>query len=414
MMYGAIILVLLLLAANVSEAFLTSRWTSGALPSSSSTSYNDRATYHKSMSKQTKNNDNNSQGLSKNTAWVRDLVSSEEKIDKEGTYLPLPAAKPQFLDELNNLTPFKARPDGSVRFVVRDFYSQMADDIVSAFVGGFTLRVFVTGTPGTGKTTFRNYVARNLLRKWKAEGIEGAVVMHKGGTLDYTVFAVSVKGEVDAWEGGLTEMKELRDQYELGETLFCLTDVSLGDTGGTEVLDGGLVLFSSPNPKTWAQGGKANCEFFFMPLWKLEELMYLDPNTPIGKLIEERFFKYGGLPRYVWGSEEDVKVQESRLNEPVNFAELNLQIKFATWATFPDRFVYLHVRETEDGKYLTTDFRLQRSVLSTLRENWPISTCKSSSTRLHPLLENPNRPCLGCCLKPSLSICWGPTTRLVN
>ena len=50
-----------------------------------------------------------------------------------------------------------------------------------------------------------------------------------------------------------------------------------------------------------------------MPLWTLEELMYCDPNTPTGKLIEERFFKYGGLPRYVWGSEEDVKVHEGRL-----------------------------------------------------------------------------------------------------
>ena len=189
MMYVAIIRVLLLLlAANVSEAFLTSRWTSGALPSSSSTSYNsNRATHHKSMSKQVNNNGNNSRqpgdsnslGLSEETEWVRDLVSSEEKIDKEGTYLPLPDAKPQFVDELNELVYFEARPDGSVRFVVRDFYSQMADEIVSALAARSTRRVFVTGTPGTGKSTFRNYVAWKLLRKWKAEGIEGAVVMHR-------------------------------------------------------------------------------------------------------------------------------------------------------------------------------------------------------------------------------------------
>jgi hypothetical protein len=52
-MYRAMVLIILM-AANVSEAFLTSRWTSGALPSSSvSTSSNaDRVIYHlfKSMS----------------------------------------------------------------------------------------------------------------------------------------------------------------------------------------------------------------------------------------------------------------------------------------------------------------------------------------------------------------------------
>jgi hypothetical protein len=150
-------------------------------------------------------------------------------------------------------------------------------------------------------------------------------------------------------------MRKLKIQYKLGETLFCLSDISQGEVGNTSVLDGGLVLFSSPNPKTWAQTGKQECNFFFMPLWKLEELMYCDVSTPTGNLIADRFFKYGGVVRYVWGSIHDVGEHEARLDELVDFAELHKNLGVSTWQNFPDRFVNLFVEETKDGEYLLSE-----------------------------------------------------------
>ena len=88
--------------------------------------------------------------------------------------------------------------------------------------------------------------------------------------------------------------------------------------------------------------------------------MYCDQNTPTGELIEDRFFKYGGLARYVWGSETDVKVQESRLtSNKSKYAQLFEQMEdklTENWDQFPDRYIHLHVKKTEDGKYLMTEF----------------------------------------------------------
>jgi hypothetical protein len=268
--------------------------------------------------------------LALETAWLKDFIAAEEENDAEGTFLSLS----RIFNDQNNLVPLRKRPDSSVRFVVRDFYARMFDEIfLAAFAVEFqTLRVFVTGTPGTGKTTFRMYCAWRLLRMWKAQGKAGAVVMHKGGEDRYVVLAVrGGSGGVVAWEATGRQVRLLEGQYKLGETLFLLSDISQGNVGGTALLDGGLALFSSPNPKTWAQTRKQQCKFFFMPLWKLEELMYCDPNTPTGQLIFDRFLKYEGIVRYVWGSEDDVKEHEDSMDERVDFAELHKDLQAASW-----------------------------------------------------------------------------------
>ncbi|KAJ1391200.1 hypothetical protein B484DRAFT_439621, partial [Ochromonadaceae sp. CCMP2298] len=287
------------------------------------------------------------------TAWLKDFVTAEETRDAEGTFLLL--ASEQLFDE-DKLAAQQDRPDGSVRFVVRDVYRQLADEIAAAIATKQSKRVFVTGTRGTGKTTFRNYVAWKLLRAWRAQGKEGAVVMHKGGREVYTVLAISAEGEVEAWKGDNVEISNLTGQYKLGETLVCLTDASEGDIRGVEDMSGGLVLFSSPNPKTWASLGKQSCKYFFMPLWTLEELMYCDPSTPTGRLIEDRFFKYGGLARYVWGSEEDIDVHEDRLtdNESMDqlFERLQKKLREIKQLTRSEKQKSLSAELIEDGLFV--------------------------------------------------------------
>jgi hypothetical protein len=66
--------------------------------------------------------------LAAETVWLKNFVDVEEENDAEGAFLALSAV----FDDENNLSPPRIRPDGSVRFVIRDFYSRMADEVVTA------------------------------------------------------------------------------------------------------------------------------------------------------------------------------------------------------------------------------------------------------------------------------------------
>jgi hypothetical protein len=66
-----------------------------------------------------------------------------------------------------------------------------------------------------------------------------------------------------------------------------------------------------------------------MPLWTLEELLSCAASTAAAMLIDDRFLKYGAGVRYVWGSKDDMKRHEKRLNKHVEFALLHERLQAA-------------------------------------------------------------------------------------
>jgi len=85
-----------------------------------------------------------------------------------------------------------------------------------------------------------------------------------------------------------------------------------------------------------------------MPLWKQEELLARRSSVQ-GVDFGERFIKYGGLVRAVWGSDATLRELENMLRIPVEPKTIEL-LKEASFPKVQHKFVHLNVAENK-GEY---------------------------------------------------------------
>lgn len=185
------------------------------------------------------------------------------------------------------------------RGVYRDLYKQL--------VNGQEEQSYVLGQPGIGKSLFRVYVAHKLARqhgdcnmlfqKCSNENCPILVVKKRGTQLTALSFKRSAYDKVQSLVDGAWK----------GVRSISLVDVSYGMTQPPVDTDR-TIYFSSPNEKI-LRGEKERSKdmrfrTYYMPLWTLEELKAankaLKANLDAMK-VEERFYKYGGVGRAVFG-----------------------------------------------------------------------------------------------------------------
>jgi hypothetical protein len=178
------------------------------------------------------------------------------------------------------------------------------------------------------------------------------IAFHKGGRDSFYLLCLDADGsyQVEIWTiSQFEKCSRLFPEFQLGVNFFALSDVSCGDSKYCDVFDGGLIVFSSPNPQTWNQSGKEHVKFFIMPLWEEEELCRFDTAD---KIFKRRFELYGGVARIVWGSDGDVEAHENGLaSKDIVFNDLHRRLNTISWDTVPHRYVYLFVPKDETGKY---------------------------------------------------------------
>lgn len=280
--------------------------------------------------------------------FLQQLVGAKVLTDEGETYLQLT----HIFGDTNTMTPVVDRELNGKgnRLIVRDCYDKMGNDILKSIGTKDIQRVYATGTPGTGKSTFRNYLAWMILRQFKTVRKAVRIAMHKGGNDSFYLLCLEEDGSfrVEFWK--IDQLLQYgMSGFTLGEDFFGLSDVSDGEVGGCDVFNKGSIIFSSPNEKTWQQGGKANCDFFYMPLWEKEELCRFDPKG----IFKERFDKYGGVARVIWGSEKDVETHDGRLQKKLaDFSELQSDVASKSIDSKSHRFVYLQVEKGTNGNYL--------------------------------------------------------------
>jgi len=239
------------------------------------------------------------------------------------------------------------------RLIVRDFYDKLGNDILESIGTKNIKRVYMTGTPGTGKSTFRNYLAWKILKRFFADRNAVRIAMHKGGQPFFYLLCLEADGSfrVEFWNVDQLHQHGMIG-FELGHNFFGLSDVSKGNDMHSEVFTGGSIIFSSPNEEAWQQGAKQDCKFFYMPLWEKEELCRFDTTE---KVFNDRFEKYGGVARVVWGSEDTIETHCTRLkNTMVEFKNLQADVESTNVWSKSHRFVYLKVEKDKDGNYLFT------------------------------------------------------------
>jgi energy-coupling factor transporter ATP-binding protein EcfA2 len=243
-------------------------------------------------------------------------------------------------------------PGKNNRLVVRQFYKQFCTEIIGKVGQKKVKTIFVTGTPGTGKSTLRNYLAWLILQDFKVRKEAVRVGIHKGGIDEVIILCLESDGQTRVELSTASSFRHgVPRGFTLGQNFYVLSDVSDGKRDFCDCFLGGLVVFSSPSNGAFGQLSKQDAIFFFMPLWEKEELCRFDPN---GK-FEERFVKFGGVPRVVWGDDDDVKLHDEKfLENELDFLSLNGRA--VSWLSVSHRFMHLIVPKDSDGNYLWCDY----------------------------------------------------------
>ena len=178
--------------------------------------------------------------------------------------------------------------------------------------------VVITGTPGTGKTAYRNYVIWKLAQEMKRTGNSFAIILDgTPGNTKLCVVLTAVKNPCDKSlqlhakvvkneTGWLMPM----EPYRRSGSVY-LVDVSEGDSKGMlHFAAGSTIMFTSPNRSAWHDFQKEdlfNGGPLYMPLWSETELRAA--ATMLGVKQEGNFNeavrRYGGVPRAVFQSSLD-------------------------------------------------------------------------------------------------------------
>ena len=68
------------------------------------------------------------------------------------------------VEDINTRRDLRELPEKQDRFVVRNFYESLFDQMFESIQKPEIKRIYLTGTPGVGKSTFRNYFAWQLVQ----------------------------------------------------------------------------------------------------------------------------------------------------------------------------------------------------------------------------------------------------------
>lgn len=135
--------------------------------------------------------------------------------------------------------------------------------------------------------------------------------------------------------------------FQLRVNFFVLADVSGGSVQQIEIVPYGMAVFSAPQADVWRMQGKQSSV-------KHEEELLARPSKT-GADFSDRFLKYGGVVRVVWGDQSTVDTLENALSvgitETTDFA-----LRSNNFEDVEHKFVYLKVAETKEGRY---DFRVK-------------------------------------------------------
>jgi len=173
------------------------------------------------------------------------------------------------------------------KFYVRACYPTLAAKILELAQSG-TRTIFITGTPGIGKSFFRNYMLWHLLREGRKnvmlqstrrfqDELDALVIKH----------GIAIRVQRGSIHGVVAQMDDVYNLVDLSDNKdACIISASMV-----------TIVTASPNNEL-GQVGKQSCVNLYMPVWDLAELQQAAVETK-WKQVAEGCLKYGGVPRAI-------------------------------------------------------------------------------------------------------------------
>ena len=223
---------------------------------------------------------------------------------------------------------------GPSKLFVRKCYNELTDVIFGElFIGKGEdgKNIVLTGTPGVGKTEFRNYVVYNLLQKMKNDKTKNYTIVLHGtpGDKAQTFIKISLNSDRTSPNAEIILSNAANKSHlKTCDNLIYLVDVSKGDSNDMIALGPGhTVLITSPNKSSYKDLAKEKCVIIYMPLWSLNEMKmaqkacnWIDRNDEVS--LADIVKDYGGIPRAYLEEKYPSKVKEA-----INFINMDAYTK---------------------------------------------------------------------------------------
>jgi hypothetical protein len=187
---------------------------------------------------------------------------------------------------------------------IRECYKQLASLIYDQKVDNFV----ITGTPGIGKTMFRNYMVFSIIENYSSKNVEQefTIVLDKcPGSVFLNIFKakIDINGAI-SWNWCADNRENILRNCKSYSNIWSLLDVSEGDSKNRISGYGRTIMFTSPSESAYAEFAKENCVIYYMPTWDYEEVKKINEKLEIDvKTLEERWERYGGIPRVLFASD---------------------------------------------------------------------------------------------------------------
>lgn len=216
--------------------------------------------------------------------------------------------------------------DNSMALLSKIYVRQCYCELVNLIMKQMCRNAVVTGTPGTGKTTLRNYMVHILITNLREKGGKLCIVLDKSPGIEHDVHVFEASCEANLaqsfkWSATKTSKKEnFRENLPDDHNVWYLLDVSKGNSDGRAVFGefGRTVMFTSPNEKAYKEFIKQDCILYHMPLWRKAEAEAARKTTTISKAVfNDRWDKYRGVARPLFASDEEFEQYEKRISNAI-------------------------------------------------------------------------------------------------
>lgn len=253
-----------------------------------------------------------------------------------------------FIDRNNNV--HTVQGFGLRTLYVRKSYRDLAQFIL----GNTTLRnAVLTGTPGVGKTTFRNYLVLRLIKHYRAKEQDFSIVLdispREEGGVCQAFFAKFNNGEM-TWTAQ-THRDNPFGTAQPKENTWLLLDVSEGNSQARYRNAGHTVMFSSPIESAWKNFLKEEAVLLYLPTWSYDEANAMRTEMNLDEhIFLDRWNKYKGIARALFATDDQYNGYQRSVES--SFENVNIQTAFVEMEKACNNFAMKHMifyYEVEEG-----------------------------------------------------------------